>query len=182
MKYVFSIVLIVLATGCADLKKEEQIERIDEMQKQIDDWFEVMYSGYERPELFFMIQTADSLVVELKNLEEDTISLEEAKTINEFKHLSKSASVLMNLQDQLESQLSIAHRRLKQLKKDINKGSGQRHKYDEYLNEEKKNLLSFKNLVDQCGAIQEDLETNWNSYVNSIEELLNERLVPEEVQ
>ncbi len=180
-KWAFIISIALIFAGCADLKKSEQEERIDVMEKQLSEW-ETELNSFDSEQWEEWTNSSIETVSKLKGLESDTVSLEHALAMDEYHQM---ASKLPGLGKDLNSclqEIESIKERLKKLRSDIQKGSGQRHKYNKYLKSEEEELKMLKLRFDLFMSAYEEIKTDFPVTQEEVNAIIAERNLAEEVQ
>lgn len=155
MKYYLFMIPFFLFVSCQDIKKEKQVQEINQMLQKMDN---IHNSFIENKNDSIKKIIASVMEVELRirqNYNSDTIPLELGKKVNEYKMIAKKLSAIHKLYTQLEKGTLEEKESLKKLKKDIENSLGQRAKYDEYLKLEKKKVKQLENIFDEMISEQQ---------------------------
>ena len=180
-KWTLLISIAFVFAGCADLKKSEQLERIDMMSTELDTW-KLELLDFDKEQWKQWMENTETSVTKLKQLEADTVSLETAMEIDTYRKLQKKLPGLAAQQNGCLKDINAIQKRLKKLRSDIEKGNGRRDKYDSYLNNEEQEM---EILEAKCAFYQNTYETVKKELPlaqENINELISERIVVEEVQ
>lgn len=156
-------ILSFVMLSCSDLKKGRQLEHVIELSNSLDsvnlEWNKsdtILIN-----DLFFdCSKTIDTIEFLYNN---QKISLELAKKIDLYKHAKSDAQELKTIQNFYPTILKEKKQSLSLLKKDINKGSGRREKYDEYISFEQKELTTIKQQLEDYKSTQERCIKNYQS-------------------
>lgn len=175
------LLFLVALNSCADLEQSEYLQEIEGIEKEMDQ------KSAEVNELSALvdsnlIQKGDSIVLELKQFETDTISLEDAKLMNSFQRLQESIPVALKLKKQIEDAVSVQKSDLKKLKNDIEKGAGRRGKYGEYVATEKKKSEELSQHFERLTVLLKDINESIEPTTERVIQLINERKASKEVQ
>ncbi len=148
MKIYISIlsIPILFLFSCQDLKKDEQITKLNAMQKTNDSIRKVFYQN--------KVDTLSNIIFKVKEVEfrikhnyvSDTIDRKMADKINEYKTVRKKLKHAGKYFNQLERGTKEESETLKKLKTDIESSAGEIKKYDEYILFEK-NKINQLNLI-----------------------------------
>ena len=168
MKFFAFILTVILFSSCADLKKGEQLEAIDSMSKTVDSISTVLIENkYEEIKQI----SVESYEVQKKikeNFSSDTISIEFAKKLDKFKVMIESFD-LLNKQFILLNENSKEEKvKLESLNKDITTASGQRDKYEEFIQFEKVKVQQLSNLLKEYIELR---KTTLNTYETLYDEI-----------
>lgn len=182
MRYwIFLLFFLPLISGCADLKKSEQLERMEALEAQLNAWDDT-FEEFDSTQLQKREETSISLTARLKQLEADTIDLEDARKLNTFKYLREKLPSAITQKKKCEVEIQRALNRILLLRKDIESGAGERHKYDHYIDEEAAYVKQQEEQFERCKEDLEDIQKNWQSSVEEMTHLLDEYNHKEEVQ
>jgi len=181
MRYWILLSLAFALLGCADLKKTEQLERIDAIESDIAR-VESILEEIESLKPDEKIRAYEKKVERLKGLESDTISVDEAKSINKLQTLKANLESLQNYRLVGETETSSTRKRIEQLRSDIEKGSGRRDKYDDYLKDEEAKAGKLKGYFDRSYEKLEAVKKNWESVSNEVDNILNKHVSSQGVQ
>lgn len=136
--------LVVFVTACSDLKKSDQIDRVDQLCNSIDS-IEVVLLSNEIDSLQKMQVLADSVIERIsKNYKSDTVSLAFGKKMDAYKQMVLSLPIVIDDQITLNENISILRTSLLDLKDDIVAANGKRNQYNEYLSFESEKLDSVR--------------------------------------
>lgn len=151
------------------------------MEKQLSEW-ETALDAFDSEEWEDWTNNATETVGQLKGLESDTISLEYALAMDEYRQLASGMPNVANeLITCLEGIKSIRER-LKKLRSDIQNGSGQRHKYNKYLKSEEEEMKLLKMRFDQFESAYAKIKTDLPVTQEKVNAIIAERNLTEEVQ
>jgi chromosome segregation ATPase len=151
MKYfVISILLIFLAYSCSDIKKNERLERIGNMEKSLDSLDNKMNSE-QIDSLADMQLAAQGVELRIKNnYKLDTINLEFGKKMDAYKRMRRAIPKLKGNWEKVKKGIKEMRNSLINLKSDIENNSGKREKYDEYIKFEQNKLNQISLLLKEC--------------------------------
>jgi hypothetical protein len=167
MKIYISLLSILFLLSCQDLKKDEQITKLNALQKTNDSIREVFYKN--------KIDTIDNIIFKVREVEfrikhnyvSDTIDRQKADKINEYKTVRKKLKHAGKYYNQLERGTKEESETLKKLKTDIESGAGEIKKYDEYISFE-------RNKVNQLNLILKDYVSSQSESLISFNKLHSE--------
>jgi len=180
-KWILLISIAFVFAGCADLKKSEQLERIDSMETQLESWKSELNEFDSEQLETWKSQTAENVLV-LKQLESDTIPLDAALKIDTYRNLQMKLMMVQTQKAVCESDISKVEKRLKKLRNDINKGNGRRDKYDEYLDREESEMEVLQTKFTFYRSTYKTVKNELPVAQEKINELISERIETEEVQ
>jgi len=139
----------VLLFSCADLKKDEQLTRISKLEKTL--------ATIEHERVKNQIDTLTALKISTNAVEIriktylvlDTIDLVLGKKMDAYKIMRRNFKPLGKQNSQLKSAISEERKTLKDLRVDIDNGSGSRDKYESYILFEKNKIKQLQILLDE---------------------------------
>ena len=180
-KWTFIISIALLFTACADLKKSEQEERIDAMQEKLSS-LEAELNQFDRLLWKTWDDDATSTMEKLKKLESDTIPLQLALDIDTYRQLKAKLPGLKKGQENCLNQVEQIRSRLKKLQVDIEKGSGRRDRYDEFLSTEENELKILEEKLAFYKSTYDEVKTDFPMAQEKVDAIVAERMLAEEVQ
>lgn len=128
------------------------------------------------------MEEVNAMMDQLKQLESDTISLDEALHIDAFKENRGKMGGILAVHQRCSKEIGASEKRLKKLRSDIETGNGRRHKYNEYLDYEEQQM---KLLLADFALYEKTLKTYNESMpeaLEKVETIIVERIQQEEVQ
>ncbi|MCR9172150.1 MAG: hypothetical protein NXI10_06645 [bacterium] len=180
-KWTFIISIALLFAACADLKKSEQEDRIaametklDALEKELNDFDEALWKTWTTD--------AELATKQLKQLEADTIPLEMALQIDNYRKLKEKLPGLQKGQQNCLNQVKAIRKRLKKLKTDIENGNGRRDKYDEFLSTEEQELEILEEKFALYKSTYDELQSDFPAAQEQVNAIIAERNLAEEVQ
>ena len=167
-KTVFALLLLLLFTSCHDVKKQKQLALIDQMIGQLDHFQQAM-DEMDETEMDEIIASVSQVVDKIKHNynSEDTISIEFAQRLENYKSIYAGLFFVRKTSSKLKASIPEEKKELLQLKSDIQKGVGDRSKYDSYIQFE-------KNKISQLNVLSENCVTTKTKCVDSYHQLHNE--------
>ena len=148
MKTILFIALIVFGfISCADFNRDELLSQVDKQQQQL----ERLNQQLERHVIKDVATLKnDAMQAELRikqNLHLDTINMELARQLEEFKLMRKSINPLMKQYLKAKNGIKEEMAVLKNLSRDIEEGRGERQRYNEYIRFEKQKVKQLSALT-----------------------------------
>lgn len=174
-KWLFFISTALIFTACADLNKSEQLERIDTMEDEVSEWSDAM-NNFDSEAWILSVSDVEATVEAIKQIESDTISVQEALAMETFTNLQLEMLSLHPLLTRCGEGAKEVMKRLKKLKIDIDLGNGQRHKYDTYLTEEEAQVAILREDFKRYMQIKEKVENALPEAQKDVNAILNEHL------
>lgn len=175
------ILIALLFTACADLNKSEQLERIERMESEIIEWNEGLESFDDQTWKDRLLE-AESTIAQLKQLESDTISLQDALSIDNYRNLQLDMIAVNTLHVQCAEGMKVIELQLTKLKTDIDSGNGQRHKYDDFITEEEAQMKILREYYALYRSTSVKIENELPDNQEQVNRIIAERLTEEEVQ
>lgn len=149
MKRSFLVILLLILVACAEMTRPEQLDRLRNLQKELSDIRED-FEAIDSTQILTMQMDFDSLVQAINESRADSITLELAFKLDQFRIMNKDASFVS---EQCMSIMGIINEREEQLQKlerDITESLGHREKYDTYLDFEQAQVSKLKHRIDTC--------------------------------
>ena len=173
-KLSFFILIALLFTACADLKKSEQLERIDVMKSQLSEW-RTSLGEFDKTEWEAHVSKAETTVNVLKKLESVTIPLDDAIYMDEYRSIQLKMLKMAELREQCLEEVKAIEKRLSKLSADINSGNGHRHKYDDFLTQEEEQLKLLESEYTTYESSAEEIEIQFPEAQNNVNRIIAER-------
>lgn len=148
MKLVLSFLFLILIalSSCSDLKRTKQISTIESYQNSLDS-IEVVLQSNKIDTLEIMQAASEKLMKQIvMNYNSDTVSIDFAKKLDEYKFLTTSIPSVINVQNNLINYLDKIHISLRNLKEDIEHASGKKAKYPAYISFEYKKVVKVRKM------------------------------------
>ena len=143
----FLLSLSMFIVSCSDLKKDEQLKRISKLEKGLT-LIENDRLKNEIDTLTALKIATNAVEIRIKNyLVLDTIDLVLGKKMDAYKIMRRSLKPLGKQNIQLKQAIREEQKSLKDLKTDIENGSGSRDKYESYILYEKNKINQLKSSV-----------------------------------
>ena len=127
------LLFAILFASCSDLSKKDQLTKIDEMNKSLDSIKTVLMENKIDTITQLMFATSQVEQRIKSNYVSDTINMALAKKMNAFKVSRKRLHPLGKSYNNINHGVDEEKEALRLLKSDIENGSGERNKYDEYV-------------------------------------------------
>lgn len=129
----FFVIIIFLLFSCADLRKEKQLASISTIEKGLDSLENIMKKE-KIDSLADMRLASEGVEFRIRNnYKLDTINLEFGKKMDAYKRMRRAIPKLIGNKVKVEKGIIELRKTLKNLKLDIENGSGKRDKYDDYI-------------------------------------------------
>jgi chromosome segregation ATPase len=142
----FLLSLSILIVSCSDLKKDEQLKRISNLEKGLT----LIEKDRLKNEIDTLTIATNAVEIRIKNyLVLDTIDLVLGKKMDAYKIMRRSLKPLGKQNIQLKQAIREEQKSLKDLKTDIENGSGSRDKYESYILFEKNKINQLQTLLEE---------------------------------
>jgi chromosome segregation ATPase len=161
----------VLLFSCADLKKDEQLQRISKLEQRL--------SGLEKTRAKNEIDTLTALKIATNAVEIriktylvlDTINLVLGKKMDAYKIMRRNLKPLGKQNSQLKNAIREEQKTLKALKTDIESGSGSRDKYESYILFEKNKINQIEVLVKEYLRLKKEIVKTYRELHSELNQL-----------
>lgn len=141
--------LCIILTACSDLKRPHQLERLVELEAQLETAQEKL-SEISDSLLFSVYVFAEDVKIKMEVYAPDTLELEKALRLDRYFKAGQSSLFVLDERHKLLNMLPVYAEDLRKLKQDIEMGSGERHRYEEFLSFEEKKIEEFMKRVETC--------------------------------
>lgn len=164
MKIIGLISVVLLLFSCQDIKKEKQLKEIEALEIEVKQLRE-NYLSQKIDSLGKMTQQVMDVEFRIRNnFVSDTIATVLGVKINAYKMVRKKSRPLGRAYNQLDKGTTEELETLKKLKTDIEKGLGERAKYDEFITFEKKKVEQLKLVYDEMLILNNYCLDNFKKY------------------
>lgn len=151
-RYSFIIAALFLLSACADVERNKQLSALDELHDQLESIGQQV-ADHRCDTLNTWLEHVHAVQDDIReNYHTDTLSLDFARKLDEFKQMTFDLEQYQRLQLQLDSLLDPQRNALEQLQTDISNGSGKTVKYREYVEFERKRIQVLQTLGDSLVA------------------------------
>ena len=164
------ILVVVGLSACSDLKKGGHLDEVAKLQDRIQSGEETLLKNEleNRDELF---SAKLNVYRNIQQLEDDTISLDRALMLDKMKHMFTLLEPTCEQFDELSELMREEKSVLDKLRIDIEKASGKRHKYDEYIKHEQEKVAELEKAIEKYVVSKEQISNTLEELHNEIEEL-----------
>lgn len=153
-KCIYAGSFLLLLASCHDLKKQKQLDQVTAIADQVNDIHETL-SQTDTTELNRLMNDVSEVNHAIKqSYSEDTISIAFAQKLEEYKSIFSGLGSVKTVSKKLDESLRQEKEALTNLKSDIQKGTGDRSKYDEYIQFEKNKVAELDVLYKYCVTTQ----------------------------
>jgi hypothetical protein len=174
MKFLFLFSILAVLMSCSDLEKEQQLRRIRQEQKTLEN----LTKKLEDPRLLevstFKVNTMQTELKIKQNLYLDTINLELAQQLDAFKVMRRSIKPLMQQYHKIKTGIVEEKSALKLLYQDIQQGRGARHRYNEFIEFEHHKVQQIAALTKDFERAKKQLFKDYNRLYPPVNELANQ--------
>lgn len=167
-KIIFSFIAIVSLTSCSDLQKKDQLAEIESMNLSLDSLDAVLIEK-TIDSLSAMTLTTTGVELRIKNFYKvDTIDLEFGKKMDAYKVMRRNLSAFGKQQSKLKQSIVEERENLNNLSTDITNGSGEKDKYNEYLEFEQQNVATIRVLASDFTFLHDTVMSTYNQLHDEI--------------
>ena len=136
MKFFGFISFLIILSSCADLHKGDQLLAVETMHKTLDSITTVLIENDYKAIEEIRIESKDVAEKIKDNYKGDTLEFEFAKKLDDYKQMLSSFDPLKNGYILLLKNTKEEKKALSKLMNDIEKGNGERSKYQEFIENE----------------------------------------------
>ncbi len=171
----FIFVLGLFFQSCSDLKKGDQLSEIQALQRSIDS-IEVVLIENHIDTLDDLSMTMRILNIDLARLKSsDTVPLELAYKMDEYKWMRKSVPIIATNQVALKEGVVEVRQSLKKLEVDVSNASGRKDKYDDYIAFEQKKVKELTSTLSETMNLRDKLVNDFATIHGEINRFVKER-------
>jgi hypothetical protein len=150
-----SLILTLVLVSCHDLNKQKQLKKIDVLMADLD-YIDSNLKLKHADSIPLIVSNITHVELRIKNnYTTDTIDLELAKKMDEYKRARKQLKPMGKILSKIIEGSKEERITLSNLKTDIENGSGDRSKYDEYIEFERAKVIQLKELHKELTSTQE---------------------------
>ncbi len=162
MKYLFFLSLFLVLASCADLKRPKQIERIENITKELSSSKKQFHTidEEELKDIFHSSRVIDQRIKQFYS--GDTISVDFAKKLEAFHFLIQDVKKLNEFLQKVDSSIVERENKLSLLLKDVKNGAGKRSKYGEYIDFEEREVEKVIDIVNFCDSSANEIIETFN--------------------
>lgn len=155
MKYLILLLCLGSLIACSDIKKSDQLASIDKMNISLDSIEKVLFEN-EIDTIAALGVATNTVELRIKNnYNADTIDMELGKKMDAYKVMRRTLGPLGKSFSIIKNGIIAEKETLTNLKADIEKGNGERQKYDEFIQFEKGKVEQLRSLLDDYVARKE---------------------------
>ena len=160
LKFSVLFSLILCLVSCVDLSKNNQISELSSLSKRIDNIqqeFELLKKDTISEIIYAMNETSEKIKA---NIGEDTLTVQIARNLDAYKKIYRKLTSIEAYDEKFLFGSQDIKNSIEKLTNDIQKGSGDREKYDEFLAFEKSKVVELEKLLKDVKKLQsESIET-----------------------
>ncbi|MFM8596771.1 MAG: hypothetical protein ACKOBN_06740 [Flavobacteriales bacterium] len=175
-KLLFVLTFFSLLAACSDLEKEQQIKRVQQAQKQLDQLTLQLQDPRIQDISTYKVNTIQAELKIKQNLYLDTIDLALAKQLDAFKIMRRSIKPLMKQYQKVSAGIREERGVLKLLKQDIKQGRGERQRYNEFIQFEQNKVAQLAALTTDFQRAKKQFFNDYNRLYPPVNTLANQLL------
>lgn len=165
MKYLIMITVVALSLySCQNETKKKQLSQVDQLIKTTDSIRTVFIETKNDSIMHYITTVMDVEFRIRRSYKMDSINEDFVKKMNDYKQVRKKLKPVIKIQGQLNAGTVEELATLHKLKADIEKGAGERAKYDEYLSYEKNKIADLMVVLEEMIAVQTKQIATFNRY------------------
>ncbi len=161
MKVVVSILsLILFLFSCSDSELASKVDSIETLQSELEKQQTIIDTKLNSDTLNTLLKHLSLISNDLKkHYKGDTIPVELALKIDEYKRIHESLIDVPNITKELHQEIPLSAIRLKHLQYDIENAIGNREKYDDHLDQEEQIVNLIIAQVHYCDSVVQKAQT-----------------------
>lgn len=172
---IISLLVLFSITSCSDLHKNDQLQKIQALEKTIDS-LEVVLIENHLSDALKLSNKFKNLSLSIKDyIVDDTLNIEFAEKIDLVQKANLSILPLDSLQNSLNIALKAEKSQLMKLEKDIENGYGERQHYHIYLQKEQSNVQLLRSQVIKWIDRKNEVLESYQRYFFELDTLLNKK-------
>lgn len=176
-KLAFLFVLSILFTACSDLAKEKQLKSIAVQQNKLSQ-LDLKLSANKIDTVAGLRWACNAVEIRIKNnLYQDTVDNVLGKKMDDYKRMRRSFGPISKAYSQLKGAVKEENLALNNLRFDIENGSGQRDKYDNFIAFEKDKIDQMNILYEDYAARKKDAMFTFNRLHASLDSFSRQLLL-----
>lgn len=168
-KWFFVFVGMLMLWSCADLQREQHLEKIAQLQKKLRALENTLPDQRLNDISTIKVNTMQTELRIKQNLHLDTIDVELAKKLDAYKLMRKSIKPMMQQLMKVRDGIKEEKEVLKHLKQDIQDGRGARQRYAEYIRFERQKVQQLSQLNADCLRAKEKFFSEYQRLYPSVE-------------
>lgn len=144
--YALTALIILGNSGCQDQHKVQHIAELNEMQSTLDSISSLVNDTNRRNTHTINMAVRNTIIQVKDNYLPDTINYEVAERMNDYKEIRKALSSNSGNYAKVKQAIPEVQQKIKDLKHDIENGVGNRDKYEEYIQFERKKIQDIQEI------------------------------------
>lgn len=148
MRLLISIFVVSLLFACKDEQKTKHLEEINSMVQDLDSLSKVANDTSGRVPYNVNMSVQNTILRVKNNYLPDTINYAVAQMMNDYKEIRKAVMSNSGNLAKVKQSIPEVQQKVEDLKHDIKNGVGEREKYQEYINFEKKKIADIEEVLD----------------------------------
>lgn len=162
------IPLFIVLFACTNLQKSKQLEELDKIQSKLNAFLPTDFNEQQqKAETQFQISQSKLDSIE-KYYNGQIIDLKLAQKLDSFKMNFAYLHTILAMQEYLLNTITQKQNDLKQLETDLKNASGVRHKYQEYINFEKKEVENVSQSILQYEKIHQNQQDCFDATILAV--------------
>lgn len=147
-KIIFALVSCLILFACHDVKKQKQLDKVESLISKINS-IRQTWNSAQIEDLTKMIDEVNAVTKTIyrKSNNLDTISIEWAQKLEDYKYISTGLSFFQASNDGMRRNIYEASQSLEQLNSEIKNAQGDRSKYDDNILFEEKKVTELANFL-----------------------------------
>ncbi len=147
MRVLFTFLVICLLFSCKNEQKTKHLQEINTMEKDLDSLSSVANDTTQRRPGSLNMNVEETIQKVKNNYLPDTINYSVAKMMNNYKEIKKAVMSNSGNLAKVKQSIPEVRQKVQDLKHDIENGVGEREKYEEYINFEKRKIADIKDVL-----------------------------------
>jgi len=146
-KFILLLFVSVLTFACVDFNRDQLLRKVAKMNQHLLDLEGKLKDPRMNDVSTIKVNTMQTELRVKQNLHLDTINMELAKKLDAYKVMRRSIKPMLQQYLNVKQGIEEEKRVLKQLRKDINEGRGERNRYAEYIRFERQKVSQLSSLT-----------------------------------
>lgn len=146
-KFILLLFVSVLTFACVDFNRDQLLRKVAKMNQHLLDLECKLKDPRMNDVSTIKVNTMQTELRVKQNLHLDTINMELAKKLDAYKVMRRSIKPMLQQYLNVKQGIEEEKRVLKQLRKDINEGRGERNRYAEYIRFERQKVSQLSSLT-----------------------------------
>lgn len=147
MKYLFFAILLASLIACKDKEQDKYLAEIADMEVEIDSLEMVAKDTLLKKPFSVALNVRNTIIKVKNNYLPDTIDYGVANMMNSYKEIRKALESNSGNLAKVRQSLPEIKQKVSDLKHDIENGVGERERYQEFVNFEKKKIEEVKDVL-----------------------------------